>query len=385
MDGVPWCGDAEAAGGGGQADCDDYDPTVHPGAKEVCDGHDNDCDGRVDETTSQPLCPDGQSCIGQRCVAAECNPAAADTGCGASQQCDPTTGRCVAAGCTPACEPPLFCDQASGECRSTRRARGEPCAADGDCASGACFDVEALRIDFEGSGVCGQACCADTDCADNERCYVSGSGARTCLPVSLVPRAPKALTPCISDDTCGQDQTCALVGDQTLGPPAAPQRDDLLSPACQTPSFGALDVGRACTKDNACASGACVSGAGFIPIDLCSHPCGTSEDCKELETSGVVLSANPRSYCRFVQRLPNTDYVPLCVLDRGETGPGSFGEACANGSACAEGACVGAAGDKPGTCSIACCRNSDCPRLSSGPTVCRAVAFGTHFEMRCVP
>jgi len=31
------------------ADCDDTDPLTHPGAKEVCDGKDNNCNNRVDE------------------------------------------------------------------------------------------------------------------------------------------------------------------------------------------------------------------------------------------------------------------------------------------------------------------------------------------------
>lgn len=41
-------GDHYIAASCGGDDCDDANPEIHPGAKETCDGDDNDCDGAVD-------------------------------------------------------------------------------------------------------------------------------------------------------------------------------------------------------------------------------------------------------------------------------------------------------------------------------------------------
>jgi hypothetical protein len=47
-------------------DCNDNDPSVFPGAAEICDSKDNNCDGRVDEL--EDICGPGLACVQGLCM-----------------------------------------------------------------------------------------------------------------------------------------------------------------------------------------------------------------------------------------------------------------------------------------------------------------------------
>jgi alpha-tubulin suppressor-like RCC1 family protein len=61
--------DADGDGSYSDADCDPFDARVHPGAFDLCDGVDNDCDGVTDDTAD---CDDGDACTVDSCVAGRC-------------------------------------------------------------------------------------------------------------------------------------------------------------------------------------------------------------------------------------------------------------------------------------------------------------------------
>ncbi|GMU25760.1 hypothetical protein KJZ71_04690 [Patescibacteria group bacterium] len=55
-------------------DCNDADATVHPGANEVCDGKDNNCNGQIDEGCQQQCTDcDGDGFNGQQVGGPDCN------------------------------------------------------------------------------------------------------------------------------------------------------------------------------------------------------------------------------------------------------------------------------------------------------------------------
>jgi hypothetical protein len=178
---------------------------------------------------------------------------------------------------------------------------------------------------------------------------------------------------------------CAVQPGQKLGAPAAP-RNDLITTVCATPPPGAAGPGADCLASTDCSSNACVFDPFDAFFDVCSAICRTSDDCAAV-AAGSSSSPAAHSYCRYLQATAGRttgDYVTVCVMDRGETGKGGLGAPCANTSDCADGACVGAGAASMGTCAPTCCTDVQCPDVDGLATFCRPIAFGDHYEMRCV-
>ena len=75
-------------------DCLEGNAAFHPGAVELCDGYDNDCDGQTDEGANAD-CAEGQTCIEGACMAPECSVAA-----DCNDNISSTTDTCVAGVCS---------------------------------------------------------------------------------------------------------------------------------------------------------------------------------------------------------------------------------------------------------------------------------------------
>ena len=290
-DGFTWCGGAVRE----LADCVDSDGKIHPAPlgedgsrgrapEEVCDGKDNDCDSRVDENRA---CGTTKKCT--------------ETGCPENQTCDAETGVCI-----------------------VPRPVGSGCTNDSDCKDGFClspgsFGLPVALMDSR----CARACCSDADCNEGNGadrmmyvCVIADSGARACLPKNIVGGgAKKAQEACTRDSECASG-VCARVGTRGLCQTRCFRPSDCSNAACilsagdaaETRIFwcgepvGRIPSGDACTFGPSCQTNLCTLEQVCAAACARDSDCGEDSYCKSSEVPagpiiGIGPPASPISIC----------------------------------------------------------------------------------------
>jgi len=161
--------DAECYGN----DCDDAQAEVHPGAPELCNGRDDNCDGTTDDAaTCEPLPHAVTQCVGGTCEI---------TGC------DPDWGDCNEMA-SDGCEQSLTSLSHCGDCHATCAPRH---ATDPNCTTGTC--------DYASCEPGWLDCNGDTE----DGCEVSAGGSDAACRISCDRVVDCSALPAVSAATCG--------------------------------------------------------------------------------------------------------------------------------------------------------------------------------------
>ena len=403
--GDPCDSDQDGDGYANAVDCGPEDPAINPGASEVCDGADNDCDEQVDEDT----CIDAITCSFDSCNAAtgECEHLPDDSACEDGNpctvnQCNTQTGCLTAQGTGAPCDDGNSCT--FGDTCSVGQCKGTPAA--GCCLTAAdCDDNNGCTADScdPGTGLCkndsgvmnglgcnadGNGCTTGDSCAFGTclpgapvQCAAAGSACEVSICQSTssdthlckqVPSPPGKLcddgNPCTSVDLCGAGGVCK---------PGNPIPDCCV-------------VNADCDDENACSfdqcntdTGKCSHQAlpdGFV-CDYDGNGCTQTDSCVQgqcVPGAPLVCPESPNA-CYSSKCASLTPSSAECVVIPGPSGvPCDDGKPCTGGDACdGAGSCLGGPVPVPGCCTAAedCDDGNPCTvdGCEAGTGVCKSV------------
>jgi len=256
-------------------DCNDADETINPGASELCDGVDNNCNDTTDEPPTD--CASGRctdrgdgtfesvesaSCADAMCVSGtltDCALFSCEDGAESGNHC--------ATGCDPAGtgDDDLFCI-ATAHCDAAACVADEPnggvCDEDSDCGSGHC----------DGGFCCdsGACCIADAGCGgntltcDNMTTCQGTRGDATCISNTCT-----VMTGIADDTSCGSDIVAIDCG--LYLPALCDGTADQTPPSCAT----------SCTLDTECIPTSHCDLGSCVPDRPAGGTCGRNEDCQD--------------------------------------------------------------------------------------------------------
>ena len=300
-------------------DCDDTAVAINPGASELCNGDDDDCDGVADNAVSD--CPvagcafDGFNYLaspGAACVNGSCE--------------DVTSTSCGLNSCSMGGESGDVC---SGACTNAGLERDEYCIPTAHCELAGC------TVDVPNGGTCDE----DSDC---ESGY--------CTP-SAEPGRPGRC--CDSGNCCAEDVDCPGRGtDAGLVCDDPTQCEGTLGITQCTSTFQCETISGQ-PNDGACTTSIEANDCGPYPSVFCNGDAAqTAPSCPT--TCGTDSDCDPDAHCdegRCEYDLPNGQ---AC-----DEGSDCISAHCQNLFCCAEGDCCVAPTDCPGTYSSAPVCNDD--------------------------